>query len=431
MESQLIPVEMEELGPDDFFIWLMPWCDLRENIDFGNIKVWDYFRQPENFLTSANFKRFMPSVADSFKTSRGQSKESLFIISDTAQSVDGRSERTRWAARAILFCYVAGLAESFVLGEIDSLPFMSSERFTPYAVNIVEGLVDDYETGSDMLISLDSFRRYEPPALAYTCGYPNRVLLSALARLNDGFPHLLNSDESKQKVKERRKLWLRLETVFDWFANAWTLGRNVNMQTRFISMMIAFEAFARRDGGDLRVIPDLASSVARKCKWTNLGCHTNHTLHRKDKNNEERIEHITEPEMWIHEFAKIRNKLAHGQFAPWGRISFETEDRFINPITAMTMVVNELVYANLLDAKVLDKDEMDYLKGRRKRIIKALGWTDSSRVTERPSSSWLKVGDHRCWRYLFEDVFDSNTPGELRFSGTQAEFVEWQKTRNR
>ncbi|MCA0316406.1 MAG: hypothetical protein LCH63_21475 [Candidatus Melainabacteria bacterium] len=380
-----IETEIEEEGCLN--VWLMPWCDAGEVIDFGQIKVWNYFKKPPQFKIAGNFKEIMPLVARSFRNRSGNPKDSLYVISDTRSESATRNDRSRWAAKAIAFSYISGIVESFILGHLNSLPFTCSERFMSQQVAVVYGKVYEHSSYCQSMTNLDgeSVKFFEPYKLPPTEGYANRATLEALAKVNDGYPYKLE--------KQKRRLWHLFETVFDWFSNAWTVNPGTNQQTRLISLMVAFEALTREEQ-DTSKIYKLVKNAAKLAGWNN---ELPKKLEDKFNNN---VKMVTEPEKWILEYGEMRNRLAHGGYVPTGHWMYETPVGLLDPRTAMTIVVNELVLKVLLDMDFFDDITAVQVRITLRKIKERLGWTSSEVLVASPSLTKINaIGDPREWKY--------------------------------
>lgn len=95
----------------------------------------------------------------------------------------------------------------------------------------------------------------------------------------------------------------------------------------------------------------------------------------------------------------MRNKIAHGGYAPCGLWEFTTPVGVINPKTAMTIIINELVISLLLKANLLNDVAADLVQARLAKMRDKLGWTTEAILNPSPSLTKLKATpDPRQWR---------------------------------
>lgn len=385
----------------DLNVWLMPWADIGETISFGDITFWDFHRRPKGKKGTPEFEALMPKLADCFRDRHGNRQPSLCVLDDIASLNEGHdpvavNARARWAAKAMAFLYICSAIEHFVCGDAKELSPSCSERFSAQCVSIVDGFIVESRQHADALSDLNSpsVFYFEPYLLPPTRTYPNRHLLRALARLNDGHPHYRN--------KNHRRLWHLFEIVFDWFSNAWTVDPGKNGQTLYVSMMIAFEALTRKDGDEKVYASDLAHRASAFCKWGKLPPKLLDTY--KGKKGKEIVNHVSEPVKWIIEYAEIRNRMAHGSYVPWGFWNYITPIGEIEPRAAMSVIVQQLVMRHLIESKLFDADDRWYVLKRNREVMTRLGWGSSKVSSPSPSLTKLnEAGDPRQWKYWPEE----------------------------
>lgn len=349
--------------PKEFLlIWLMPWAGFSETLSFGEIQIWDFYKEGPARVPDSQQMLWLAQFVSCFKDSNGSELTSVSIVQIGKKPFGGWGRngnyQIRWAGAAIAFAHIAGGIRNFLDGRVNAIAIDNSERFQLMQVLIDEdGRLHYSKPGGEGVSDVASKHVlfHEPPQNVFKFGAPDRLLLQGLAKVNDEHG---GSD-----------LWRKLQVCFEWFSSAWTLSPDFSIPARFVSLCTSFESLARQSIDDNAVT--MAGYASKQCGFSSLPSVGRITFGRKNKTTLQ----VTKLEQFIYEFAQYRNSFVHGDTLPWGLIKHTIGTHQFDPRQVMSMIIYCLVVQLLLDANVwAEEHEKVKMRHDLQKVIKCLQW---------------------------------------------------------
>jgi hypothetical protein len=347
----------------------MPWLELQEPIEFGSIRVWDFYKEGPARIVDSQEMLWLAQLMSGFKGANDKEKQRIGIIQngDVAFSCQGMEDNSkiRWAANAIGFAFLTGVLASQIK-RFPEIAFLgSSEQFSAMSVVLdLDGGVyhtDDYKN-VDRYSNMEHHRPLfrEPPQMSDKFNSPDRLLLKGLASIND------NDFASP--------LWRRLAVCFEWFMMAWTTSPDVSHPARFIALMTSFEALVKEGREDAVT---MGLNAVEICGWTALA---KTEYYQKKENKSINDIPTNKPHKFVIDYAKLRNSLVHGDLVRYGWIRHAVGKHKFEPRLVMSFVIYSIVLNFLMDENVFDEFEAAAARSRIDKIINLLHWDTNDSI---------------------------------------------------
>lgn len=349
-------------------VWAMPWAELPESLTFGEIELWDFFKEGANRIKDSGEMLSMALFATCFKDRHDAALTRLTIVQhgETPLSRQGGAENDviRWAGNAIAFCYLAGAIQNHATRKPKEYLVGCSERFGLICTLIDEDRNVHYSNWNEMgvaaLVGQKPIFR-EPPQIIDKANAPDRLLLEYLAKLGPS--------------KSKAALQKRLKVCFEWFITAWSASPDISHPARFIALMTAFESVIKT--GTERAY-DMALAAAVLCGWSDFP----NTEHVRING---RLVEVSKPVKFIMDYAGYRNAFVHGDELKHGWIYYSVDGKEFEARLVMSLIIYCAVCNLLLnDEGPSESFENEILRGQIRSIEKLLQW--KSDVPLSPSS---------------------------------------------
>jgi hypothetical protein len=349
-------------------IWLMPWAEFSETLSFGDIQIWNFYKDGPARVQDSQQMLWLAQFISCFRNHNGDELRNVAIVQIGENPFGGWGKngnyKVRWAANAIAFAHIAGGIRNFLAGSVNAYAIDNSERFQLMQVQIDEEGKLHYSKPGTQGISDVADKHvlfHEPSQNVFKFGVPDRLLLKGLAKIND--------------EQGGTDLWRKLRVCFEWFANGWTLSENLSTPARFVSLSTSFESLAKQTIDDNAV--SMAAYAAHRCEFTNLPKVGKITYGRRKKTTLT----VTKPEQFIFEFAQYRNSFVHGDMLPWGLIKHTIGTHEFDPRQVMSMVIYSLVVRMLLDANAWSIEaERVKMQQDLRNVVKSLQWHTQTKI---------------------------------------------------
>lgn len=350
-------------------VWLMPWAEfLNEEVVFGEITVWDLYRQVQTRIDNPQEQKWLRELASHFRDRNGEPLRNLAIVQATILPFDSLdqdgNQKIRWAGNAIGFCHLIGSIRMFVSGETSADNLGNSERFQLMAMQIdTEGRLHYAEGGWAGITELagQHVQFHQPPYMGQKREIVDRLLLKGLSIVND--------------EKQNTELWRELQVCFEWFSMAWTISPEVSNPARFIALMTAFESLARQ--GERERIPEMADYISSLCDWNNFPV-TEEVSLRSGRRG------VNKPWKFMFQFADYRNKFVHGWTLPWNRIRYRISDKDVDPRHVMSLIIYCVVARLMINEGLYDSLQLVILQHQINKIEESLGWNTPEKLKPSP-----------------------------------------------
>lgn len=339
----------------------MPWLHLQETIEFGSIRIWDFYKEGSTRIVDSREMLWLAQLMSCFKGDNDKEKQRIGIIQNgdvpfSEQDLKDNS-KIRWAANAIGFSFLTSVLARQIKLAPEAAYLGSSEQFASMSMVIdAEAGLFYTDNSKDKYSNMEQHRPLfrEPPQMSDKLNSPDRLLLKGLASIND--KHFESS------------LWRRLEVCFEWFMMAWTTSPDVSHPARFIALMTSFEALVKEKNENA---VSMGLKTIEICGWSDLA----KTESYEKKENKAPISIPTnKPHKFIIDFAKWRNSLVHGELVRYGWIRHIVGERKFEPRLVMSFVIYSLVLNTLINENLFDEFEAASAKSSIDKILKLLHW---------------------------------------------------------
>lgn len=354
-------------------VWLMPWAELNENLEFGTINFWDLYTTAKDKIEDDAERAVLQQFASHFKDKKGNRLQNLCIIQASDKPFDSiddeQSQKIRWAAHAMSFSYIIRSIRDSVINPAEARQIGASERFQTISMAIDEDRFLHYaEFGAVGFSKLDGnhVTFCEPHQIVQKFDVPDRQLLQGLAAINE--------------TQFGSELWNRLKICFEWFSMAWAGSTEVSYPARYISLMTSFEALARMDEYDKA--PDMATVASELCGW-------NEFPQKEELILDKECLLVSKPFRFVIDFAKIRNTFVHGSGLKWGLVKYRVGEQEFDQRFVMSMVIYNMVARYLLKEGVWTAECEPFIAQHRlNRVAKALHWNQEDLVKPSPHEDY-------------------------------------------
>ena len=361
-------------------VWVMPWLELQEPIEFGSISVWDFYKEGPSRVADSQEMLRLAQFVSCFKGANEREMQRIGILQNggtafACQEIQDNL-KIRWAANAIGFSFLTGALVNRIVTFPEQAFLGSSERFQRMSVVLDEdgGLyyTDDCK-GVDAYAGMDHYRPVfrEPPQMSDKFNSPDRLLLKGLAEINDR--HFESS------------IWRRLAVCFEWFMMAWSSSPDVSHPARFIALMTSFESLVKEGREDA---VKMGETTLELCDWTDLP---------KTETIQKKVNKVATPELvnkahkFLIDYAGWRNSLVHGDLVKFGLIRHVVgHDRF-EPRLVMSFVIYSLVLNLLSREEVFREPEILIAKLDINKVIRTLRWSTDELIGISPHLDEMKA----------------------------------------
>lgn len=351
-------------------VWLMPWAEFPEIVHFGEIQIWDFYRIGPSMVSDSQEMLWLTQLMSSFRDRFGKQMRNVCVVQNGKfpfeMQNDEANEKIRWAGYAINFAYLLGSIISKLKRPRGFLTDGQSDRFQLVDVVIdSQGYVHYSEISRSGISNLNGmyYQYNEPPNLISKVDVPDRLLLKALAKINE---------EGRST-----ELWRQISICFEWFFTAWTSSPDVSIPARYISLMTCFESLSRICNTDK--LPKMVSYASELCQWADFPNSEN-----RQRKGSEKTDKLNKPSKFIYDFADYRNSFVHGDKLPWGRIKYKVPKLEIDPRHVMSLIIY-CILANLLLKKGVFEDlERVLIEKNLKTIAEMLDWNSDQPMLSSP-----------------------------------------------
>lgn len=352
-------------------VWLMPWALFPESVEFGSIRIWDFYKEGPARITDSQEMLWLTQLMSCFKDRTGRELTNVAVVQHGTeaferQGADG-NYKVRWAGSAIAFCYLIGIIQNMVLGKTRFDHPGESECFQLMGFAIDEdGMLyyTEARTTGTTALSDKHVSFNEPPHISGRHSAPDRLLMTALARVND--------------TQQGSDLWNQLGVCFEWFSSTWSSAPEFSIPARFVALMTAFESLARQDINDRA--PAMAEYASTLCDWTSLP--TTEQIRRGNATID-----ANKPMRFIVDFGGYRNSFVHGSRLPHGFIKYCVADKQFGPLEVMSLIIHAMVANLLLQAEFLHDWEPDIQRHDLKQLVEAMHWDTNEPIQPSPHLS--------------------------------------------
>ncbi|MBX9670074.1 MAG: hypothetical protein K2X93_20910 [Candidatus Obscuribacterales bacterium] len=354
-------------------IWIMPWAEFPELMTFGEIEIWDFYKEGPSRIKDTQAMLWLAQLVSCFRNRNGGELTNVAMIQNgqipfSRQGQDGNF-KIRWAGNAIAFAHLIGSIRNLLRQRNASDYSGNSERFQLKCVLIdSDGMVHYSEENaigmSDVAGKYVLF--HEPSQNILKLDTPDRTLLDGLASIND--------------EHQNSALWRQLNVCFEWFAMAWTRSFDVSPPARFVSLMTAFESLVRQTPNDRA--PQMAHYTEDLCGWDQLPKTETMTVRTRSIA-------ISKPTRFIIDFAGYRNSFVHGDSLPWGLIRHCLQNQKFDPRQVMSIIIYCIVARLLLRAGAWKNPILQAtVEYDLDATMKSLLWDTTDTIQESPHLSY-------------------------------------------